>query len=117
MVRVGGEDHGDPGAGAVQEAGDHEAVAAVVARAGEDRDPLAAHRKARANRTIDRLPRPLHQRQRRDGQLVDRPPIEARHLGSGDGDHQKLLKTFAKDGPGIASSRRWVWPKAVVWTV
>ena len=74
---------------AAQRARDDEAVAAVVAAAAQHRDlaieEVAVHRLHRGDRLAAGV---LHQHERRDADLVDRPAIGLAHLGGVQYTHQ-----------------------------
>ena len=77
---------------------DHEPVAAVVAPAAEDGhaalEQVAVHRLHGGDHLAARV---LHEHERRDADLLDRPPIGLTHLGGIQDPHQRRFKINTKD--------------------
>ena len=72
--------------GGAQEPRRHVAVAAVVPAAAHDHEP-AARRRERDGRVRDGAPRPVHQRERRGPEVLDRGAIDLPHLRGADEPH------------------------------
>ncbi len=82
LSRVAERYDSDIDAHGLRQAREHIAVAAVVARATDDRDPLL-RRPATPQRHRRRFARLRHQRVGRNMQIVDRVAIEGPHLCGG----------------------------------